>query len=128
MKKGLLSGHATWHDPKLQHGNSTIVGILFRLEKGITTVSCQTLPFHEVNAVLGLHVEHSLGLYQLEHLHKKSFVSNACYTALTALKVLCCSISWLTNFIPNALSSTLSTANSRWEGITQRGDSPLLLA
>ena len=70
MKKGLLSGHATWHDPRLQHGNSTIVGILFRLEKGITTVSCQTLPFHEVNTVLGLHVEHSLGLYQLEHLHK----------------------------------------------------------
>jgi len=83
LKKGLLSGDATRHDLRLQHGNSTIVGIegLFRLEKGITTVSCQTLPFHEVNAVLSLHVEHSLGLYQLEHLHKKSFVSNACYTA-----------------------------------------------
>lgn len=33
----------------------------------------------------------------------------------------------LTNFIPNALSSTLSTANISCEGIVQSGISPLAL-
>lgn len=88
----------------------------------VTATKCHvTIPFHEVNAVLGLHVENSLWLSQLEHLIKQTMSQQKVWRDPGKVE--------LTNFIPPKVSSsTRSTARSSCDGMTQRGASPFFLA